>query len=119
MLRQDFDMKGITETWLSHDVPNDGLFLYNYTLYRKDREANSNNSKHVGVLIAVKKRFIHQEVKLQITRADFISVIVTSMSGELQICNLLNPRPPSQYTWSKEELHLLLSILESSAFPYD
>ena len=70
MLTQGYDIIYLTETWLRPDVRNDALFIDNYTMCRIDRETNSKYSKHAGGVIEINKRFLHQEVKLRITRAD-------------------------------------------------
>ena len=118
-LTQDYDVIRLTETRLTHDVPTDALFLDNSTLYRKDSETNSKNSKQGDILIAINKRFLHQDAKLQIIRADFTSVIVTSTTRKLQICCLYDPPPSNQYTGSNEAFLLLLCCLESTASFYD
>ena len=115
MLTQDYDDICFTETCLTQEVPNDATFSDNYTLYSRIRDTNLNNSKKCGVFIAVNKQFLQQEVKLKTTPAYIINVTVTSMSGQWQKCCPFNAPLPSHYTWSSEDLHLLLNCLESNA----
>ena len=49
ILSRDFDLRAITETWLSNSILNGEILPSNYTIYRRDRA-----SRGGGVLLAVK-----------------------------------------------------------------
>ena len=51
----DFDIIWLTETWLTAEISERALFITNYVINRKDRQPTESESKHGGVLVAVKK----------------------------------------------------------------
>ena len=46
----------ITETFLTHDVADDNLFLKNYKIFRNDRKSTSMATSNGGVLLAMPKQ---------------------------------------------------------------
>lgn len=56
----------LTETWLIKDIRSSEYFDENYMVFRKDREeTNSDLIMGGGVLIAIKNRFAHEEIKIE------------------------------------------------------
>ena len=52
----DFDIIGISETWLKEDVSSSELFPSNFVVFRKDRDFEIlNKSRGGGVLLGVKQ----------------------------------------------------------------
>ena len=52
----------LTETWLHCSFHDNELFLPNYAIFRSERKADNNTSKHGGVLIAIKNTFVSREI---------------------------------------------------------
>ena len=61
-MQLDFFM--VTETWLFDSFADSELFFPNYSLYRSERKAFENVSKHGGVLIAVRNDITSEEIYL-------------------------------------------------------
>ena len=61
-MQLDFFM--VTETWLFDSFADNELFFPNYSLYRSERKAFENVSKHGGVLIAVRNDITSEEIYL-------------------------------------------------------
>ena len=60
----NIDILCLTKTWLTDDIPDEVMFLKNYTIRRNDRVSNNYKTKHDGVLIAV-KNITHAKLKLE------------------------------------------------------
>ena len=43
----------LTETWLTGDIPNAGLYLKDITLHQNDRKTDDRNTKHRDFLISI------------------------------------------------------------------
>ena len=59
------DIIALTETWLTADISDSELFLQNYQLYRRERNANL-KSKHGGVMIGVRNNITSFPMMLRI-----------------------------------------------------
>ena len=64
---ENMDILSLTETWLTEDIPNEGLFLKEFMIHRNDRKTDNHKTKHGGVLIAVRNSISHERVELKNT----------------------------------------------------
>ena len=62
---ENMDIQCLTETWLTDDIPNEGLFLKEFMIHRNDRKTDNHTTKHGGVLIAVKNSISNEKVELK------------------------------------------------------
>ena len=85
----NYDVLCLTETWLTSDVPDNALFLTRYTIHRTDRHTENHNSKHGGVLIAVKD-ISHYRLK-NTTHSESVSIALQTPAESLVICCMYNP----------------------------
>ena len=58
----DFFM--LTATWLHCSFCDNELFLPSYAIFRSEKKADNNTSKHGGVLIAIKNTFVSRQIPL-------------------------------------------------------
>ena len=68
-----YDILCLTETWLTDDIPDSGLFLGKYLLHRSDREQSHGRSNHGGVLIAITSTIQHQRLTIPPTVTDCLA----------------------------------------------
>ena len=54
----------LTEAWLTNGIPDESLFLNEYTVLRNDRNTENHKSKFGGVLIAIES-MPHQRIFLE------------------------------------------------------
>ena len=64
---KNMDILCLTETWLTDDIPNEGLFLKEFMIHPNDRKTDNQKTKHGGVLIAVRNSISHERVELKNT----------------------------------------------------
>ena len=67
----------LTETCLHCSFHDNELLLPNYAIFRSERKADNNTSKHGGVLIAIKNTFVFRQIPLY-----------TSVGGGILACSL-------------------------------
>ena len=77
VISRSVDFFMLTETWLHCSFHDNELFLPNYAIFRSERKADNNTSKHGGVLIAIKNTFVSREIPLY-----------TSVDGGVLACSL-------------------------------
>ena len=69
----NFDVVGVTETWLSDMILDKEIIPYGYSIYRKDRA-----SRGGGVLIAIKNsissRIVQSPLKLELIAVELIEI---------------------------------------------
>ena len=93
--KRNYDVLCLTETWLTSDVLDNALFLTGYTIHRIDRPTENHNSKHGGVLIAVKD-IPHYRLK-NTTHSESVSIALQTSTESLVICCMYNPPKSSPY----------------------
>ena len=105
----DFFM--LTETWLHCSFHDNELFLPNYAIFRSERKADNNTSKHGGVLIAIKNTFVSRQIPLYSNIC--VGVIACSLCFNsrdiLLVCFYAPPISscPSPYAISPQDRYLL------------
>ena len=58
------DILCLTETWLTDEVRSETFFISEFEIYRCDRPSKNYQTKHGGVLIAIKNNSKHQHVPI-------------------------------------------------------
>ena len=112
---RSYDILCLTETWLTPDVQNYSLFLPAYTIYRNDRIPCEHETKHGGVLIAIRSTIMHEQILIDLNLEDFVVISVQTKPQPTLICCLYSPPSDSDYTWSPQQLEILLSKISNHA----
>ena len=110
-----YDILCLTETWLTPDVQNYSLFLPANTIYRNDRIPCEHETKHGGVLIAIRSTIMHEQILIDLHLEDFVVISVQTKPQPTLICCLYSPPSDSDYTWSPQQLEILLSKISNHA----
>ena len=110
---ENIDILCLTETWLTEDIPNEGLFLKNYTIHRKDRKTENHKTKHGGVLIAV-KGIPHERIDLKSTN-EYVAIKFDLPESSFIVCCCYNPPKSSPYRWNNTSMIELIKELTNFA----
>ncbi|XP_063435914.1 uncharacterized protein LOC134716832 [Mytilus trossulus] len=98
-----------TETWLDKETSSYDYFpISDYNVYRKDRPPNEKNQSHGGVLIAIPKDIISNEISELQTNCENVWAEVNIANSRKLILGCYY-RPPSDTGSSLEELNTSLS----------
>ena len=108
--KKNYDVLCLTETWLTSDVPDNAFFLTGYTIHRTDGRTENHNSKHGGVLIAVKD-IPHYRLK-NTTHSESVSIALKTPTESLVICCMYNPPKSSPYRAPASQIHENLEEIE-------
>ena len=76
------DKIAFSKTWLTEDISSAELGLNNYSIFRCDRSPNTSQfSIGGGVLIAVKKNFATQLIKISVNNIEhiFVRIIINNI----------------------------------------
>ncbi|KAK3087267.1 hypothetical protein FSP39_003845 [Pinctada imbricata] len=104
-----------TETWLSNETSSYEYFpSTEYTVYRKDRCCNSKDQSHGGVLIAVSKDILSQEVPELQTDCENVWVEVNLVNARKLIIGCFY-RPPSDNGHALDQLRESLNRINTNA----
>ena len=109
---ENMDILCLTETWLTGDIPNEGLFLKEFMIHRNDRKTHK--TKHGGVLIAVRNSISHERVEPKNTDENVVVKIEPKNTAFL-ICCCYNPPKTSPYRWSETSIFDILDQLKTYA----
>ena len=104
----------LTETWLTDDITNEGLFLKEFMVYRNDRKTDNHKTKHGCVLIAVRNSISQERVELKSTD-EYVVVKIEPKKTAFLICCCYNPPKASPYWWSETSIIDLLNELKTHA----
>ena len=63
-LSNKHDILCLTETWLTDEVRSENFFIPEFKIYRCDRPSITYQTKHGGVLIAIRNNSKHQHVPI-------------------------------------------------------
>ena len=105
MKRENPDVIGISETWLSNDISNETLGLSDYNVFRADR--GGGNDPHGGVLIGVRNKF---QAKCVVSDPNFETVIASLQVNHTCIKIVTCYRTPSMII---SENNLFVDFLRS------
>ncbi|KAK3103783.1 hypothetical protein FSP39_021868 [Pinctada imbricata] len=104
-----------TETWLSPEISSYEYFNSSeYTVYRRDRQVNSKNQSHGGVLIAISKNILSEEIVELQTSCESVWAEINLANARKLIVGCYY-RPPSDNGESLDELRLSLGRLNFSS----
>ena len=119
--KTNYDLICLSETWLTSYIPNSALFLPAYTIYRKYRVCENFQSKHGGVLIAIKNQIPHEEVVLHNCKSDLMVLRLCTTPKTTLVCAIYNPPTNSPYQWSFQDFVQFFNGLENhtSEISYD
>ena len=110
-----YDILCLTETWLTDDIPDSGLFLGKYLLHRSDREQSHGRSNHGGVLIAITSTIQHQRLTIPPTVTDCLVLCLCLNNTKCLLCCIYCAPFPSVYRQSPRALDDLLLFLDQTA----
>ena len=104
-----------TETWLSPDISSyEYVPESDYTVYRRDRPANSKHQSHGGVLIAISKSILSEEVVELQSNCENVWAEVNLANARKLIIGCYY-RPPSDTGESLDQLRASLSRINMCA----
>jgi hypothetical protein len=87
-----YDYFILTETWLTSDINSNELGMFNFTIFRNDRNnLNSVHSKGGGVLIAVHNRFCPNALTLSNPLLESIAVSFKSVNSKIILLSIYIP----------------------------
>ena len=75
--RTDYGIRCLTETLLTEFVPNNALFLTDFTIYRRDRTCNKLTKNDRELLIALRRGINHDKVSFSSALFDVLAEILT------------------------------------------
>ena len=101
--KKNYDVHCLTETWSTSDIPVNAFLPTGYTTHRTDRTTENINSKHGGVLIAVKD-IPHYRLK-NTTHSESVSIALQTPTESLVICCMYNPPESSPYRAPASQFH--------------
>ena len=100
-----------TETWLTHHVRDNTIFLSAYELHRSERKPNAKGkSRHGGVILGIRSELDYEIIELTLNGA-IAAVIQLDSRLKLFICVAYNPPAEIPYRWSTMEVIYLLDTL--------
>ena len=102
VLRHNYDLILLTETWLTRNIKNSEFFLTHYNIIRADRPTvnKSETSKHGGCLIAIEKSLPYLELNLNglpERLQELLLIVKLEQVAPLHIALLYNPQRGSPY----------------------
>ena len=110
ILALNSDIVCLTETWLVPEIPDEALFLSNFSIARCDRPSFGQKSRHLGVLIAIKSHLIWERLNSNLSPQEYVAIKITNGATNLLLCCLYNP--PQNSPCRRKELELQ-TFLES------
>ena len=112
LLHDYYSIICVTETCLTRDIPNAGLFLNSYNLIKKDTQTTKKGmTKHGGVLLGIKNNIAYEEILLPDNTTDVAAAIFTLSQTKYLFCVVYNPPEKSPHLWSIEKWAALLKSL--------
>lgn len=104
-----------TETWLNTETSSYEYFPSDdYTVYRKDRPPNEKNQSYGGVLIAISKNLLSEEIITLQTNSESVWAEI-NMSNARKLIVGCYYRPPSDTGISLEQLSISLNRINSNS----
>ena len=98
-LRQ-FHIISLCETWLVDTIPNSGLFLGNWSIFRRDRQPKrTGNPSHGGVLIAVDRSIPCKKITEFNVFEDVVGIVCHFCSVHFLVLSVCCPPENSPYRW--------------------
>ena len=118
VLRNNFDIILVTETWLTKSIKNAELFFSNYKMIRADRHNIENPavSKHGGCPIATGKWIPHEELDLgefSDPRMECLVAIEVTLKVPFLIVLINNPPEKNPYRLSESQLKIIFQFLSN------
>ena len=96
----DFDVFGVTETWLNPSIPSNNYSISGYSMLRSDRQDNSPGRVGGGVALYVKEGIVHEQYSVadQVDPGiEYICVVMKLKGIRLGLCVVYRP-PHLRYT---------------------
>ena len=116
----DFSIIALTETWLTSDILESGLYLSNYQVYRSDRPTGtSSHSLHGGALLAVRRGLLHTVLPIELHGVAAVGCACRCEGKTVLIVVAYNPDDKSKYRWSLEQWNKLLESVDRLRSSYD
>nr|CAI5862446.1 unnamed protein product [Callosobruchus analis] len=100
----NFDVVGVSETWLTEDIPSDFVSISNFNIYRNDRL-----SRGGGVAFYVRSNIKCELIDIGIQTNNLESIFVSFKIGHSSYCVRTFYRPPKENLL--ESIQLLNNIL--------
>ena len=105
----------LTETWLTANIGDSGLYLCNFNMYRSEREPEEGASRHEGALIAVNKNIKSEQLNLKLPNC--CVAVQLQLLKPIVLCVFYNPPRGSTYRYTFEDFKILVNSLLKTNTP--